>query len=313
MKTIIFILGGICFQLNLFAQQVTVLHTFGTVQYFTPNKLTPSRVYPGMRLQTAGKIKSVKGGSAKLLYKGSTFVIKSSRPLLVAEVVKAAKPASQMSFTGRFWNFITESVEEGESSERLQQHHKEYLNKNSAAIKGYASKDFTIGTSMLTVGKLPNATVTFKWRNVPGTGPYTFALMEANGNVVANLHARDTVITLDLDQLQMDIQGDYYWNVHRNNKNDCSINIPFKLIDANYSKQIETLSKYAEYQSANPVEQKLMLAYLLEQENANFQANELYNDLLKLEPENRLVKVIYSTFLARMDLMNEANTNLPKN
>jgi sugar diacid utilization regulator len=111
----------------------------------------------------------------------------------------------------------------------------------------------------------------------------------------------------------MDIQGDYYWNVHRNNKNDCSINIPFKLIDANYTKQIETLSKYAEYQSANPVEQKLMLAYLLEQENANFQANELYNDLLKLEPENRLVKVIYSTFLARMDLMNEANTNLPKN
>jgi hypothetical protein len=309
MKAILLTIWGVCLSLAIAAQNETavVLHAVGQVQYFSTPKAAPKRVYPGLELQTSGRIRCLKGGSAKILYQGCTFSISGGRLQEISEVVKAATTSTQLGFTGRFWNFITESMQESESTEKLKKHHRRYMSKTSGSIKGYATTEHAIATSLLTMGKLPAANITFKWRNTKGSGPYTFMLTTENGAVVAHLLTRDTFLTLDLEQLAMDFQGEYQWTVTRNNGQESSATLPFALTSKAVETAEQSLDKQEEFKTANASEQRLMVAYLLEQENCFYNANEVYQNLLAAEPQNILVSRLYAAFLARMDLLPEGN------
>jgi hypothetical protein len=217
-----------------------------------------------------------------------------------------------MGFTGRFWSFITESVQESESTEKLQKHHRRYMSKTSASIKGYAQQEHTIATSFMTMGKLPAATVTFKWRHTPGTTPYTFRLTTDTGDPVAQLLTRDTVLTLDLEQLALDFQSEYQWTVVRENGKESSAPVPFELVANTEEKARKSLSLQNDYKSADNTEQRLMIAYYLEQENSFYSANEVYEQLLGSQPDNVLLRRLYASFLARMDMLPEGMDLLRK-
>lgn len=307
MKAIILTIWGVCLGMALAAQNPTavVLHVTGQVQYFSSANAAPKKVYPGLEMQTSGRIRCQKGGSAKILYQGNTFNVTGGRLQEIGEIVKAATTASQMGFTGRFWSFITESVQESESTEKLQKHHRRYMSKTSASIKGYAQREHAIATSFMTMGKLPAATVTFKWRHTPGTAPYTFRLTTETGDPVAQLLTRDTVLTLDLEQLALDFQGEYQWTVVREDGKESSAPVPFELVSNMEEKARKSLSLQNDYKTADNTEQRLMIAYYLEQENSFYSANEVYEQLLASQPNNALLRRLYASFLARMDMLPE--------
>jgi hypothetical protein len=313
MKAILFSMLVLCLSSLATAQNNTaiVLHNIGQVQYMSSKNASAARIYPGMELSLNGKIRCLKGGSAKLLYKGQTFNVSSGRLQDISEVVKSASSGSQMGFTGRFWSFITESVQESESTEKLQKHHQRYMSKTSAAIKGYATKKQKADYALLLAGKLPAATVTFRWRTTPGVGAYQFLLADEKGKAVAALAVRDTMLTLDLEQLVLDYQGEYQWEVKRGQTEEPVIALPFTLMASNTTEMVrQKLSSEPAFQQASVEEQNLMMAYFLEQDQSFYSAALLYDKLLAQSPDNPLYRRLYATFLARMNMLAAAQTLL---
>jgi hypothetical protein len=158
------------------------------------------------------------------------------------------------------------------------------------------------------------ANVIFKWRNTAGEGPYSFTLYTWQNIPVAQLQVRDTAITLDLDQLALNLDEEYSWAVTRGTSAK-SAPLAFEICQTCLAEKQTDLINDADYQSATPFEQQLMLAYQLEEEHCFYAANSTYMFLLASEPDNGLYRKMYATFLARMDMLPEANLvleNTPK-
>lgn len=312
MRTITIAISLLFFHVGLAAQDnVIVLRVSGQAYYYPHYGSKPISMYPGLVLDQTGKVRCKGPSTAKLLHNGTTVLVSGSKLRDVQELVKASASASQMSFTGRFFNFVTESVKEGESQEKLQKHHRRYMSKTSGGIKGYATKEYAIVPLLLTTGKLPATTVIFKWRNTPGEGPYNFRLFEPKGKQVAQLFLRDTFVTLDLDQVALNIFAEYEWSVTRG-ESAKSAAMPFEVCPDKDKEVLNEIVKDPYFQSADPAEQQLMLAYSLEEERCFYSANNTYAHLLHSDPNNVLLRKMYASFLARMDMLPEANALVPR-
>ncbi len=306
MRTSTVVLFFLFLHLGLAAQSaVSVLRTSGQVLYYAHDGATPIALSPGMELEPQGKLQCKDAGSAKLIYNGTTFVVTGNKPIPVQEVVKSANKASQMSFTGRFFSFLSENLKGGASPGDLEKHHRNHINKVSGGIKGWSQPTYSIRPLLFTTGKLPAANVVFKWRQTAGQGPYTFRLLAENGTQIAQLLTRDTVVTLDLDQLALRLEEEYTWQVSRG-ENAKSVSVPFELSAASVEDKQQALARDPAFVSADPMEQALMLAFSLEQERCFYSANNTYQQVLLAEPDNALLRKIYATFLARMDMLGEA-------
>lgn len=317
MRTITLAICCLFLHLGLAAQQeITVIS--GQVLYYTEQGAKPMIKSPGSQFALTGKLRCKGSESAKLLYNGHYFWISGPKMRYVQDVVNAAVKTSEMSFTGRFFNFLTESVKEGENPENVKKYHRKYM-KTSGGIKGFGRMDDEIEPKKsdeiealwLTCGILVPANVIFKWRNTPGQGPYSFKLLSAEGKPIAHLILRDTAVTLDLDQLALDLDKEYAWNVTRNDTLK-SADITFRLWSTS---KVEVESKIAPsgieaFKAASPIEQQLMLAFRLEEQHCYYTANSTYAKLLSSDPENELIRKMYATFLARMDMLPEASAIL---
>ncbi|MDX1912351.1 MAG: hypothetical protein SFV22_12735 [Saprospiraceae bacterium] len=307
-KTGILLLGLILLFTKLSAQEAThVLHVSGQVQYYAQHGAKPALVKPGMSLGLSGKLRCKGAATAKLLYNGKTFVVSGGKMRNLSEIVKNGQNGSNMGFTGRFFDFLTESIKEGDNKEQLQKHHRRYMNKTSGGIKGYAKQEYAIAPLLVTSGNLPSANVIFKWRNIRGDGPYTFLLLAETGKPVAQILTRDTAITLDLDQLAISLDEEYQWSVTRGGGAAKSVGVPFYHNPQAVANSLANLTQDPAYQSASELEQQLMQAYALEENRCYFSADQIYARLLATDSENLLLRKTYATFLARMDMLPEAN------
>ncbi|HLP94442.1 MAG TPA: hypothetical protein VK168_10430 [Saprospiraceae bacterium] len=308
MRTILFFLLHFCVVHYVTAQStVMVLHVAGQVQYLPHYGAKPVNLAPGDELDIKGKIRCKGNGSARLVYEGTPITVTGTKMRDVEEIVKTAAKSSEMSFTGRFFNFLNESLKEGVTDEKLKKHHRRYMNKTSGGIKGFATPEATIKALLTTTGKLPQANVIFKWRKVPGSGPYLFVVQDARQKTVAQLLLRDTLVVLDLDHLALNLDEEYTWSVTRGEK-DRSAQIPFEICPATSLDQQTDLSHEKTYQSASETEKQLMLAYRLEEERFFYAAQKTYQDLLQHHPDNAVFRRMYATFLARLDMLPEAET-----
>ncbi|MFN0173803.1 MAG: hypothetical protein ACKVU0_04070 [Saprospiraceae bacterium] len=298
------------FQQSSTAQnEIIVLHVSGQAFYYEKTGSKPISMYPGMGLALKGKVRCKGASKAKLLFNGSTIVVTGGKYRDIAELARAAGAASQMSFTGRFFSFVTESVREENSQENIKKYHRKHMGKTSGGIKGYAKPEYTLKPLLLTAGKLPSANVIFKWRNTVGEGQYTFHLIAKDGKPVAQLLARDTAITLDLDQLALNLDEEYSWYVSRG-ETAKSVNISFEICPSSVVDRLTDLSHEPAFKEASAEEQQLMIAFRLEEELCYYDANEAYNRLLLERPNNLLLRRMYAAFLARMDMVPEASSLL---
>lgn len=312
MRTITIAICLLFCHVGLAAQgDVIVLRVSGQAFYYPQYGSKPISMYPGLALEKTGKVHCKGQGSAKLLYKGTTILVTGTKMRDVQELVKASASASQMSFTGRFFNFVTESVKEGESQEKLKKHHGRYMSKTSGGIEGFAKDSLAIVPLAIATGTLPATTVIFKWRSAPGEGPYNFRLLEPEGRQVAQLFVRDTFVTLDLNELALVIFAEYKWNVTRGDSAK-SVSVPFKICPDKAKEVQSEISKDPYFQSADPEEQQLMLAISLEEEECFYSANNTYAHLLATDPDNVLLRRMYTTFLARRNMLPEANALIPR-
>lgn len=314
MRIIAFSIFCLFLQFGLAAQnEVTVLS--GKLFYYPQPGSNPILKYPGTQLELKGKFRCKGPESAKLFYNGYYFWVTGSKLRNVQDVVDAAVRTNEMSFTGRFFNFLTESVKEGENTENVKKYHRKYMNKSAGGVKGAVPKpEFEISPLFINSGKLPPANVIFKWRNTSGEGPYTFHLFTEEDKMIAELIVRDTAITLDLDQLALNLDEDYSWNVTRGDSTKSEA-LDFKICPNSVEEQQAELSYETAFHKADFTEQQLMLAYMLEEEDCFYAANSTYARLIAYNANNALVRKMYASFLARMDMLPEATSllsNAPK-
>lgn len=306
MRTILIFSLSLFICLGLNAQsKLVVLHVTGQAEYLPFYGAKSVYLAPGDELEIKGKIKCKGAGSIRLIFDGIPITVTGTKARELDEIVKTATRHSQMSFTGRFFSFLNESVNEGVTDEKLKKHHRRYMNKTSGGIKGFATPDATVKALLLTTGKLPAANVIFKWRNIQGGGPYLFTIQNAAHKDVAKVLTRDTAITLDLDQLALNLDEEYHWMVERGEK-DHSAQIPFEVCPSPAIEQASEISNDASYQNAGPEERKLMAAFMLEEERFFYAANQIYQQLTQQSPDNAIYRRVYASFLARMDMLPEA-------
>ncbi|MBL7809739.1 MAG: hypothetical protein JNN28_18100 [Saprospiraceae bacterium] len=306
MRAILIFTLYFCFQLDLAAQgTIMVLHVAGQAQYLPHYGAKPIPLAPGDELEIKGKIRCKGSSTVRLIYDGVPISVSGTKMRDLSEIVRTASQQSQMTFTGRFFSFLNESVKEGVTDEKLKKHHRRYMNKSSGGIKGFASPDVTIKALLVATGKLPQANVIFKWRSIKGDGPYVFSIMNQNQKTVAQLLLKDTAVTLDLDQLYITLDEEYTWSVTRGEK-DRSAQIPFEVCPAQDLNTEKELSHDSGFVKANQDEQQMMIAYQLEEDHSFYAAQKIYQRLLEKSPDNAIYKRIYASFLARRDMLPEA-------
>lgn len=286
-------------------QEITVIS--GQVFYYPEPASKPVMKIAGTQFALKGKLRCKASQTAKLLYNGHFFWVSGSKMRNVQDVVNAAVRSSEMSFTGRFFNFLTESVKEGETPENVKKYHRKYMGKTSGGIKGWSNPQYSITPLLLATGKLPSANVIFKWRKSEGAGPYTFNLLSNQNKLIAQVLTKDTVIALDLDQLALNLDEEYTWSVTRGETGK-SVQVPFEVCPSSVVERQTDLSHEEVFQKASPLEQQLMLAYRLEEEHCYYAANHTFVQLLETSPDNLLLRKMYATFLARMDMLPEASS-----
>lgn len=306
LKTTLLLLCSCLLSIHLLAQErAYVLHVSGQVEYYSQQGAKPVSVSPGMELDLKGKIRCKGTASAKLLSNGRTTVVSGSKMRDLQDVAGAKAGESNTGFTGRFLNFVEESVQEGDSEEDLKKQHRKYMNKASGGVKGYANPTNTIRPILLASGKLPLSNVAFKWYSVAGDGPYTFSLLVPGGNPVAQVLVLDTVITLDLKQLALNPDEEYEWSITRGSTAK-SVAVLVEISPQSMETAQNSISRLPYYTSASPFEQQIMLAYTYEEGNCYYSASQVYATLFTAEPDNQLLRRLYAAFLARMDMLPEA-------
>lgn len=306
MKTqLLFIVLCACLSnLRILAQGTAyVLHVSGQVEYYSRHGAQAQSVSPGMELDMKGKIRCKGSGSAKLLSNGRTTLVSGGKMRDLKDIVGAGE--SSTGFTGRFLNFVEESVEGSNSDEKLKEHHRQFMNKASGGVKGYASNDYAIKPLLLASGKLPAGPVTFQWRKTAGDGPYTFSLLIPGGHPIAQVQVSDTAVTLDLKQLALDTDEVYEWSITRGN-GEKSAAIPIEIAPQSMETAQKAVASSPYYKTASASEQQIMLAYNCEQDQCFYSAGQVYAALSAAEPENALLRRVYAAFLARMDMLPEA-------
>ncbi|MEO6037369.1 MAG: hypothetical protein ABIQ93_03080 [Saprospiraceae bacterium] len=297
--------------LRLMAQQTAhVLHVSGQVEYYAQHAAKPVLLSPGMELDMKGKVRCKGTASAKLLSNGRTIVVSGSKMRDLQALAATNAGESNAGFTGRFLNFVEESVQESDSEEKLKKQHRKYMNKASGGVKGYANQANAITPLLLASGKLPLALVTFQWRKAAGDGPYTFSLLVPGGKPVVQLLVLDTAITLDLKQLALNPDEGYEWSITRGSTAK-SAAMPVEISPQSMEAAQNSISRVPYYSSALPFERQLMLAYTYEEDNCYYGANQVYAALLSAEPNNPLLRRLYAAFLARMDMLPEAIALVP--
>lgn len=282
-----------------------VLHVSGQVEYYSQHGAKPVLLSPGMELDMKGKVRCKASSSAKLLSNGKTLLVTGSKMRDLQDLAGAKGGESNSGFTNRFLNFVEESVKEGDSDEKLKEHHRQYMNKASGGVKGYASQTYAIRPLLISTGKMPAAPVTFQWRGAQGEGPYTFSIAEPGGSALLQVPVNDTMLTLDLSQVALLPDEEYEWSVTRGSAAKspaATIMLAPSVVDATKN----TTTHQANYKTASPDEQQLMLAYAYEEAGCYQNAYQIYSALHSAQPDNLLLRRVYAAFLARMDMLGEA-------
>ena len=293
--------------------EVVVVNVLGKVSYFAPLQKRAQPVYPGQRLALDGRLRGQAGASVKLLYRGQAFTFEGGKMRELRELEQAAKASSRLGFFSRFWEFLYGSVKQSADEKRLEEHHRQYMEAAYAGIKGFAGRqDYPIRSPLLYAGKLSDALVTFQWSGMPPDGAPRFQIRRSGSeSALLSASVRDSSFSVHLAQLQLQPATEYIWQILPAEDTATGPRSAATLFtyDPGAAAEVwQELQRYHEYQHSTPVEQALMYAYALEDAGFWYDAAQQYAAASATYARNQLVRDAQAAFLARMDLLQEAQT-----
>lgn len=162
-------------------------------------------------------------------------------------------------------------------------------------------------------GLYTNAKMSFKWiSNKTGTS-YNFRILTNDGEVKQAMPANtDTTLLIDLQSLNLSVDETYYWQITTNSEPmEVSRPMVFKIISNEDYLEIKNSAQNSNiYENAQPEIKQLMEAAALEKGKLFYEAELIFQSLLKNYPSNNLIKISYSTFCSRLGQTNKARSLL---
>jgi hypothetical protein len=162
---------------------------------------------------------------------------------------------------------------------------------------GWGGKGKTIN-SIAPFGKIRPGSKLFQWSKPEGAQNYQFEIKNGKGEVILKATTQDTFLTVNLDPAQFKEGQQYVWQVSSAElkSNPLALEIGTSQSLSSVVQKAETAESYAKNTATV---QGLMRGVALEQGEWFGDAEQVYRDLQKAEPNNLLIKLMHAAFWMR--------------
>lgn len=290
-------------------EKFIILYTQGKVVHQKKQEATAKRIFPGLKIAPIGFIRCANNARIRLLYKGKTFEFSENSNNDLAQLARQTKSNKKLGFIARFWDFITDGINNTDDNEQLERYHRKYMEETSGGIRGFAQKDYGIKAIPILSGNIGGKEAQFKWHRLEGKDTYFLQIKRKRDQAILfQAQVQDTTLTLNLSKFAFEEEETYDWLVYTKNVEDVkfrSAPISFSYHPKGWQNIQEKLRNKGVYNNANQMERFLMEAFELEKEHYHQAAAITYQRALKIAPHNHLVKKLYLAFLARIDALEE--------
>ncbi|MEO6759232.1 MAG: hypothetical protein ABIO24_07235 [Saprospiraceae bacterium] len=285
---------------------ITVTYTSGKVYYYPPNQAKPVAIYAGKTLSSEGKVRCDAKAKVKLLCNGKIFEFSETKVHPLAELAQESKSPGTLNFAGRFWKFLSGSMEGSEDENHL----KEQEESQHAGVKGWGTGDYAIQTDRVLDGNFSDQAVEFKWTAPAGTLCCFRLTRQSDEALVLEAWTQGNVLHLNPAELALEDGGRYEWQISTAQKEATapkSRKMSFVYQPKLAARALTEAGAQPAFQTATPVEQALMKCFALEDKGFSYDASRQYAQLAADKPDNGLVKRAYAAFLARMGQLEAAS------
>ena len=299
MKQLAVIILSVLLSFNALSQNdyFTVITIKGNVQHESKEG-DLSQVVPGAKISVEGKLhledkSMIKIISGKRPQKLQTKGIYDLQELYFSDDKKS------MSFTGKFWKYLTEGLEKTDTKENLRAYGSKLV---AGGIKGYNSTA-TSEIPLLSpiVGDIAIGDLTFKWQPTDKSKSSTLIIKTATGDVLAEETTSASELTLNMSELGAKA-GQYHWSVTNSDKISSIVNF-------NYvpSPDISTrLSRITDYVEGDASEKQWIEAVVLDMEGRHYEASLILQALIAKKPNQLLYKKLYALNQVRLGNLDKA-------
>lgn len=287
-----------------------IMYSEGVIEFTETGSRKPIRVYTSDYLPRPGQLTLPRGGYVELATRNQYVKLDQPGQYSVGDLF-SKKPRAP-GFLRPFLEFISRGWDESATSEDLERAYEKNQGNAQGNISGYG--DAGLAGLLPFGGTLYSAPTTFSWPAEPGAPSYRLRIVDSlTESVLAAVTTRDTLIELDLPNIQLADGRRYYWEVFPNAAPSATpsrlglsaptvagTRIYFTYRDTPRASILLPLDSLPYYrQTASDGLRSLMEAVLLENEDYLYAADRAYRDGMLAEPGNAIIRRNYAAFLSR--------------
>jgi hypothetical protein len=163
-------------------------------------------------------------------------------------------------------------------------------------------------------GKYTSGINRLEWSKIKGNKDYTFYIFDDNGKQIYQQTINQHFIEINTSLLPLQTNKDYFWLSATNEASPIrTLPVKFNVIDkAEFESINQEGMNSGIYNLTNDVTKDLMRAVLYDNRGLKLEAFRVYRELIKKDPKNSLVKMLYARFCTRLGETQEAKSILAK-
>ncbi len=155
---------------------------------------------------------------------------------------------------------------------------------------------------------------TLEWKKIKGTKKYTFYIFNTNGKQIYSQEVIKNQFAFDSEKASLKVGEKYFWLAGSNEANPIlTTPVSFSIAEPMEYDFVKHEIKNSDiYEKADMTTRDLMLAVNYQLKGFDLEAFSLFRKLLKRDPKNSLVKMMYAKFCTKFGEINEAKKTLAK-
>lgn len=258
------------------------------------------KIVPGASIKPQGSLILGDNSSIKIICSDKPQVLSEAGEYDLSQLYDDGTSKS-MSFTGKFWNFIMDGLKKSDSEDDLLEYHKEYMSV-TGGVKGYSPAESALNFISPLSGNLESSIVELKWNDPKNSGIYNITVrVEEGDKQVLTVNLKRPVYTIDLSKYGVSEGQQVFLSVSHELAYQNELSLIYKPI--NQKKIDRKLSSLIDYEKGSDKEKAWMQATIYEMEGYNTKASNMYEDLVKLYPEDGYIQKLNHLFLVRTNQM----------
>ncbi|MEO0731410.1 MAG: hypothetical protein AAFZ52_01145 [Bacteroidota bacterium] len=265
------------------------------------------RVVAGTTLPEQGKIVVQADRKLNLVYGNKKISLEGPADILLTELKKQINRQQTGNFLGRFWKFISSSVTDTSKAEDVENYHRKYMTNTRAGIRGFGKDSTRLALPEYFSGRLTTPKAPLRWSPVAGAESYRIQVRERDGDGrILEAVTRSNGYDLQLDALACEPAAVYVLEIGPATGKSAATEAFFTYEPGADKALTDNLLTSQEAELLTEEESALYFAYWLEKEQFHAAARTIYENLLVADPDNRLYRKTYASFLVRMDVPDQA-------